>query len=146
MFPCVCLCSVLSLERTYFCGGSRHRFWKTVHGPLFFRKIVEIERYVYGLPSCMRSKLLSGRGRFGRKPPPPPTTAIIPDARPLGTFENQDTVTVRLGISKRCHEKIGDCEQSRLLVSGVGCSLTVCINGSHEDTYTITVFRIYHGR
>ena len=39
--------------------------------------------------------------------------AIIPDARPLGTFENQDIpVTVRRGISKRSHEKIGDCEQS----------------------------------
>ena len=42
-------------------------FWKTVHSPLFFRKIVEIERYVYGLPTCMRSKILRGRGRFGRK-------------------------------------------------------------------------------
>ena len=52
--------------------------------------------------------------------PPSPTTAIIPDARPLGTFENQDTVTVRLGISKRSHEKIGDFEQSRFLVSEVG--------------------------
>ena len=39
--------------------------------------------------------------------------AIIPDARPLGTFENQDIpVTARRGISKRSHEKIGDCEQS----------------------------------
>ena len=45
-------------------------------------------------------------------PPPSPLRAIIPDARPLGTFENQDTVTVRRGISKRSHEKIGDCEQS----------------------------------
>ena len=44
--------------------------------------------------------------------PPPPPRAIIPDARPLGIFENQDTVTVRRGISKRSHEKIGDCEQS----------------------------------
>ena len=49
-------------------------------------------------------------------PPPktPPTRAIIPDARPLGTFENQDVaVTVRRGISKRSHEKIGDCKQSK---------------------------------
>ena len=50
--------------------------------------------------------------------PPPPTTrprAIIPDARPLGTFEKQDkvAVTVRRGTSKRSHEKIGDCEQSK---------------------------------
>ena len=39
--------------------------------------------------------------------------AIIPDARPLGTFENLDTR--RRGISKRSHEKIGDCEQSTSL-------------------------------
>ena len=40
----------------------------------------------------------------------------IPDARPFGAFENQDTndgKTVRRGISKRSHEKIGDCEQSK---------------------------------
>ena len=59
--------------------------------------------------------------------PPPPTTAFIPDAHPLGTFENQDTVTVRLGISKRSHEKIG-CEQSRFLVSEVG----LLFNGLHK--------------
>ena len=114
-------------------------FWKTVHSPLFFRKIVEIERYVYGLPSCMRSKLLRGRGRFGRKLPPPTTTAIIPDARSLGTFENQDTVTVRLGISKRSHEKIGDCEQSRFLVSEVG----LLFNGVHKR---LTQRHVYYYR
>ena len=56
-----------------------------------------------------------GGGRLGgseKNIPPPPPRAIIPDARPLGIFENQDTVTVRRGISKRSHEKIGDCEQS----------------------------------
>ena len=43
------------------------------------------------------SNLLRGQGRFGRRPeniflPPPPLhRAIIPDTRPLGTFENQDT-------------------------------------------------------
>ena len=58
---------------------------------------------------------------FSRPPPPtPPTRAIIPDARPLGTFENQDVaVTVRRGISKRSHEKIGDCEQSNSFFSNV---------------------------
>ena len=48
---------------------------------------------------------------------PPSPRAIIPDARSVGTFKNQDSrdaVTVRRGISKRPHEKIGDCEQSRL--------------------------------
>ena len=51
------------------------------------------------------------------RPPPYPRT-IIPDARPLGTFENQDikmAMTVRRGISKRSHEKIGDCEQSVII-------------------------------
>ena len=48
---------------------------------------------------------------------PPPTRAIIPDARPLGTFQNQDVaVTVRRAISKRSHEKIGDGEQSNLMI------------------------------
>ena len=28
-------------------------------------------------------------------PPPPPPRAIIPEARPLGTFENQDTRDVK---------------------------------------------------
>ena len=45
----------------------------------------------YVLPSCMSVK-----------------TAIIPDTCPLGTI----AVTVRRGISKWSHEKIGDCEQS----------------------------------
>ena len=66
------------------------------------------------------SKLPRGRGRFGRKrfiyfsrPPPPHPRAIIPDARPLGTFENQDSRDG--GISKRSREKIEDCEQSKEL-------------------------------
>ena len=51
---------------------------------------------------------------FSRLPPP---RAIIPDARPLGTFENQDglSLTVRRATSQRSHEKIGDCEQSKTL-------------------------------
>ena len=44
-------------------------------------------------------------------------SSAIPDARPLGTI----AVTVRSGISKRSHEKIGDCEQSLWL----GCHFTV---------------------
>ena len=56
-------------------------------------------------------------------PPPPFPRAIIPVARPLGTFKNQDTVTVRRGISKRSHEKIGDCEQSsETKAEKTGCS------------------------
>ena len=38
------------------------------------------------------------------------TTAINPDARPVGTFENRGpSLTVRRAISERSHEKIGDC-------------------------------------
>ena len=45
--------------------------------------------------------------------PPPPHQSYNPRHPPLGTFDNQDVaVTVRRGISKRSHEKIGDCEQS----------------------------------
>ena len=87
------------------------------------------------------SKLLRERGRFGRKRekyfyfyfsrPPPPTRAIIPD-NPLGTFENQDVaVTVRRGISKRSHEKIGDCEQSKASKSTLyGFSPGTDLNGN----------------
>ena len=76
---------------------------------------------------------------MGGSSPPPTTTAIIPDARSLGTFENQDTVTVRLGISKRSHEKIGDCEQSRFLVSEVG----LLFNGVHKR---LTQRHVYYYR
>ena len=46
-------------------------------------------------------------------PPPLPPRGIIPDAGPLGTFKNQDTSDGKTRISKRSHEKIGDCEQSK---------------------------------
>ena len=52
-------------------------------------------------------------------PPPPSLTsprAIIPGARPLGKLKIKIAVTVRRGISKRSHEKIGDCEQSMIRV------------------------------
>ena len=49
------------------------------------------------------SKLLGGGGR-----------AIIPEACPLGAFENQDTRDGKTRISERSHEKIGDCEQSKV--------------------------------
>ena len=51
---------------------------------------------------------------FSRLSPSPAPRAIIPDARPLGTLKIKILVTVRRGISKRSHEKIGDCEQSSL--------------------------------
>ena len=58
--------------------------------------------------------LWDGGGLGGSARPPRPI-AIIPDARSLGTFEDQDglhALTVRRAIFRRSHEKIGDCEQS----------------------------------
>ena len=55
----------------------------TVHSPPFSRKIIEIERFVLRaaiLHKCQN--YLGGGGGLG---------AIIPDPRPLGTFENLDT-------------------------------------------------------
>ena len=52
------------------------------------------------------SKLLRGRGGLGGSAPQPPTSN--------GTI----AVTVRRGISKRSHEKIGDCEQSTFYIIG----------------------------
>ena len=67
--------------------------------PLFFRKIVEIGRFAFRaaiLHECQN--YLRGVGGLGgseknRGPLfflPPPPTAIIPVARPRGTFETQD--------------------------------------------------------
>ena len=79
------------------------------------------------LPSCMSVKTTLGVGAVWEEArkisPPPPPRAIILVARPLGTFKTQDTVTVRRGISKRSHEKIGDCEQSsETKAEKTGCS------------------------
>ena len=62
----------------------------TVHSPLFFRKMVEIERFALraAILHELLSKLLRGRGRFGSGSEK--NRAIIPDARPFGTFKNQD--------------------------------------------------------
>ena len=63
------------------------------------RKIVEIERYALRVAILgeYQKYFAGGGGRFRRKrekyfsrPPPPRATCIIPDPRPLGTFENQD--------------------------------------------------------
>ena len=67
---------------------------------LFFRKIIEIEGIVLRaaiLHEC--ENYLGGGGGLGGSEkniflyfsrPSPPPRAIIPDVRPLGTFENQD--------------------------------------------------------
>ena len=76
----------------------------TVHSPLFFRKIVEIERFALRAAiwhECQN--YLGGDGGLGGSEKnifyfyffpyfsrPPPPTALILDARPLGTFVSQD--------------------------------------------------------
>ena len=55
--------------------------------PLFFRKIIEFERFVL-------------------------RAAILHDPTPLVHLKIKIPATVRRGISKRSHGKIGDCEQS----------------------------------
>ena len=71
------------------------------HSPLFYRKTIEIERFalrVAILHECQN--YLGGGGGLGgseknRKiflvPPTRHPRAIVPDARPLATFEHQDT-------------------------------------------------------
>ena len=56
----------------------------TVHSPPLFRKNVEIERFAWRATILHECQNYLGA-------PPPLLRAIIPDARPLGTFENQDT-------------------------------------------------------
>ena len=64
---------------------------RLVHISLFSRKIVEIERYALQAAILDQFKTSKGAGGgLGRSPSPPRATSIIPDARPLGTFENQD--------------------------------------------------------
>ena len=49
---------------------------------------------------------------------PPPPRAIIPDARPLGTFENQEAViNGKTRYISTISQKIGDFEQSILKAS-----------------------------
>ena len=51
---------------------------------LFFRKIIEIEGFV------LRAAILHECKNYLFFSPLPSPRPIIPDARPLGTFENQD--------------------------------------------------------
>ena len=64
---------------------------RLVHISLFSRKIAEIERDALQAAILDQFKTSKGAGGgLGRSPSPPRATSIIPDARPLGTFENQD--------------------------------------------------------
>ena len=76
----------------------------TVHSPLFFRKIVEIERFP------LRAAILHECQNYLRR------GAIIPDACLLGTLCLKIKMAAINGkaraISRRSHEKIGDCGQS----------------------------------
>ena len=80
---------------------------QTVHSPLFFRKIIEIERF-----------LLRG-------------LAIIPDARPLGTFENQEDAVYLNDLTKKqgtvnSLDKILWCDHSNEFFSAVLSHNTIC--------------------
>ena len=68
--------------------------------------MIKIERLAAILHEC-QNYLGGGGGLRGRE-------ILFFDARPLGTI----AVTVRRGISKRPHEKTGDCEQSKLFATG----------------------------
>ena len=71
-----------------------NQYFQTAHSPLFFRKIVEIECFEFWaaiLYECQN--YLGGGGGLGgseKNFSGPPPRAIIPDAHPLGTFENHD--------------------------------------------------------
>ena len=68
----------------------------------------------YGLPSCMIVKTIF----LAPPPPPPPTQSYKPRRSPPSVHLTiKIPVTVRRSISKRSHEKIGDCEQSILLAT-----------------------------
>ena len=102
-----------------------------VHIYIFFRKIIEIGRFVLRaaiLHECQN--YLGGGGGlnvnascsdvitvplfFSPLPLPPTPRAIIPTSAPLVHLKIKIPVTVRRDISKskRSHEKIDDCEQS----------------------------------
>ena len=76
----------------------------TVHSPLFFRKIVEIERFPLRAAILHECQNYLGRG------------AIIPNACLLGTLYLKIKMAAINGkvraISRRSHEKMGDCGQS----------------------------------
>ena len=93
LFFCCFRLGVLPCEQSLLRSSCEQGTSRTVYSPLFFRKIVEIERFALRaaiLHECQN--YLEGRGRFGRSyfSRPPPLRAIIPDARCLGTFKNQD--------------------------------------------------------
>ena len=84
---------------------------KTVHSPLFFRKIIEIERFALRTAILDEYQKYLGGGTYlgGANPNPNPNP---PKPAPSVHLKIKIDVTVRRGISKRSHEKIGDCEQS----------------------------------
>ena len=63
-----------------------------------------------------------GREKYFSRPSrsPLPPRAIIPAARPLGTFENRDTRDGKTRYMKGSHEKIRDREQSNVIQNNFG--------------------------
>ena len=84
----------------------------SVHSPLFFRKIVEIERYVLRAAILHECQNYLGGAVWGKQAPPPPNSYNPRRPPPRYICTIKIPVTVRRSISKRSHEKIGDCEQS----------------------------------
>ena len=107
------ICHVTHLYPTLFPSVRRNTLpHKTVHSPLFFRKIIEIERFALRaaiLRECQN--YLGGGGGLGgseKNRDYSPSIFLAPSVH----LKNKIAVTVRRGISKRSHEKIADCEQS----------------------------------
>ena len=82
-------------------GGQSSRLFTVLH---FSVRTSRSSALRDGLPSCMSVKTTQGAGAvweearkiegpsiFLAPPPPRPLRAIISDARPFGSFENQDT-------------------------------------------------------
>ena len=93
LFFCCFRLGKLPCEQSLLRSSCEQGTSNTVYSPLFFRKIVEIERFALRaaiLHECQN--YLGGRGRFGRSSfsHSPLLRAIISNARRLGTFENQD--------------------------------------------------------
>ena len=91
---------------------------QTVHSPLFFRKIVEIEGFALRAAILHECQYLRGGGLFGLLSFSRPLPLELYSATPAPSVHLKimmAVITVRRAISQRSHEKIGDCEQSTKL-------------------------------
>ena len=80
----------------------------TVHSPIFFRKIVDIERFA--LPAAILDECQIYLGGGGQS-----LASLKPDAQPLGTYETKmATRTGKCSILTIFMKKKGVCEHSSL--------------------------------